>query len=191
MRSTKVLLALSLACASMALAPIANAATPTVENSATSAATSTSENSESFVGPDGAKRSLSEVKDSSIAGLRIGLAKGDRVQISKDGQTAVWITSGGTRLIEFNNPSSDGQRARFVFTGGVLTAAAATPSKGDGYTAYRSCLKAKIVSWGWNTLWDGLVCVPVGVATAGAAGFMCGVAGSGISTFVPWEKVCK
>lgn len=39
----------------------------------------------------------------------------------------------------------------------------------------------KWVAWGWNVAWDGLVCLPIGVATI-AGGFVCGAAGSAIAT---------
>ena len=171
----------------MTLAPVANAATPASEAPAPNTVQSASDSDGTFVGPDGLKRSITEVEDSTVAGVHIGLAKGDHIQISKDGQTAVWITGNGTKLIKFNNPSSDNQRARFVFSGDTLTAS----TEGDGYTTYGGCPKSKIVSWGWSVLWDGLVCVPLGVAGTPAIGFACGVAGSGIASFVPWDKVCK
>lgn len=151
----------------------------------TAAAAEASASKDTFEGPDGKERSIDEVENSTEAGMELGLAEGDDLKISEDGQKATWVMSDGQSLIEFNSPKVDGKDASFVFSDGVLTTTVAT----GGLTTL-SCGKSKAVEFGWNILWAGLVCVPMGIGTGGVGGFLCGAAGTGISTFVPWEKVC-
>lgn len=148
-----------------------------------------SQESGTFDGPDGLSRSMNVVEGSTEAGMELDLAPGDELRISDDGSTATWVTAGGVELIEFNKPEVDGVDAAFSFDAGRLTAAV----PGSSGLETMSCWQSKATEIGWNVLWSGLVCVPLGIGTApagGAAGFACSVAGSGVSTFVPWEDIC-
>lgn len=92
--------------------------------------------------------------------------------------------------MRFDSPKVEGsEHAIFLYDDDILTTEAAN-ANGTPIVSAQGCPKASAINWGWTILWDGMVCVPFGLATGGVGGFMCGAAGSGVSSFVPWDKVC-
>lgn len=137
-----------------------------------------------FAGPDGLDRSLTVAEGST--GLHFDLQPGDEVVLTADRQIATLISRDGTPLIQFDSPTVEGaDDAIFAYEGGTLTAVADAPAFGTF-----GCPAASGISFGWSILWAGLVCVPAALGTGGVGGFICGAIGSGISSFVPWDKVC-
>lgn len=150
--------------------------------------TETSDDSGMFQGPDGLERGMAEAKGG--LGIRFDLQPGDEIEISDNKQLATVIAADGTELVRFDSPKVEGsEHAIFTYDDDVLTAEAAN-ADGTPVVSAQGCPKASAISWGWTILWDGMVCVPFGIATGGVGGFMCGAAGSGVSSFVPWDKVC-
>lgn len=155
---------------------------------ASAATTASSGEQGMFQGPDGLKRGMAEAEGG--LGIKFDLQPGDDIKLSEDKQLATIVTGDGTELVQFDTPKVESaEHAIFVFDNDVLTAVAAN-ADGTPIVSEQGCPKASGISWGWSILWDGMVCIPFGIATGGVGGFLCGAAGSGISSFVPWDKVC-
>lgn len=141
-----------------------------------------------FAGPDGLERSITVAEGNS--GLHFDLQPGDEIQVSDDGQVATLVTLDGTELIQFDSPRVEGAaHSTFKYRDGELTAVAAGADGGPSFTTF-GCAAASAISWGWSILWAGMVCVPAALGTGGVGGFICGAVGSGISSFVPFDRVC-
>ncbi len=53
------------------------------------------------------------------------------------------------------------------------------------------CAKAQHGQMIFSIAWSGLVCIPFGIGTGGFGSFACGVVGSAITTYLPWNNICR
>ena len=136
---------------------------------------------------DDCGRSISAVN----GGFHLTLADGDYIDVAPQGDTAIWYRQDGLALIEFDvQVLFENGEGKFLFnstTGLLTTVVRDDNSTGLGIGKYSAAKKRCAPKWvaaGWNILWDGLVCLPVGVGTAAVGGFICGAAGTAISTAI-------
>ena len=132
---------------------------------------------------DGNGRSISATTN----GLCLTLLDGDIVDVMPEGDRAIWYMEGTIPLIELDAQVlfSDGdERLMFNNDTGMLTAVVMNSSDGlnvsKGFSVPTKRCANKYVGFGFGLLWEGLVCVPASLGSAGALAYPCTVAGGAL-----------
>lgn len=106
-------------------------------------------------------------------GLKLDTEDGDNIEVVDD--TVYWEDASGNSVATISlNAISEETDFSYDAEQQIIAPTFSLENSGNRCAS-------KWVAWGWNVAWDGLVCLPIGVATV-AGGFVCGAAGSAIAT---------
>lgn len=146
------------------------------DNSAYSVPLHNRQNNTAIIWQDSNGRSLSK----SGTDLKLSLAPGDTLTVIHNGYVAQWKTLDGRILAKFDvRKRHNWKRSKIYFNPRTNTLATTSGASSSGLRC-----AGKWEAAIWNIAWDGLVCLPAGLATGGIGGFACGAAGTVIAAGV-------